>query len=342
MPDRPLRIAMVAPPWYDVPPVGYGGIEQLVADLVRTLIDRGNEVTLIGAGHNGTAANYLRTFSEPPRNRIGEALPEALHAARAARLLADLNVDVVHDHCLTSPLTATAVPAPTVVTVHGPVTGELGDLYAALGDTVGLIAISDAQRSFRPQLNWVATVHNAIDVADFPYQPAKDDYVLFLGRMNPDKGVHLAIEVCRQANRHLVIAAKCAEEAEQEYFDREVKPRLGPDVEYVGEADADAKRKLLCNARCLLLPLLWEEPFGLVMVEALACGTPVVALRRGSVPEVVVDGVTGLIGDEPSDLPAALAAVDAIDPADCRRDAERRFDLPVMAARYEQVYRAVS
>jgi glycosyltransferase involved in cell wall biosynthesis len=254
-------------------------------------------------------------------------------------LLNELDVDVVHDHCLAGPLTAAARNLRTVVTVHGPVTGELGDLYAALGDTVDLVAISDAQRSFRPELNWVATVHNAIDVADFPYQGDKEDYVLFLGRMNHDKGVHLAIEAARAANRRLLIAAKCEEQPEQEYFEEYVEPGLGNGIEFIGEADAARKRDLLRNARCLLLPLLWEEPFGLVMVEALACGTPVVALRRGSAPEVVVDGITGLLCDDPEDLPAALADIDRIDPAECRRDAERRFDLPVMAQRYEQVYR---
>ena len=225
--------------------------------------------------------------------------------------------------------------------MHGPVAGELGDLYAALGDRVELVAISRAQRLFRPDLNWVATVHNAVDVADFPYRTDKQDYVLFLGRMCHDKGVHLAIEAAKEAGRRLVIAAKCEEEPEKAYFEEYVEPRLGPDIEFIGQADGERKRELLTNARCLLLPLLWEEPFGLVMIEALACGTPVVALRRGSAPEVIVDGVTGLICDEPKELAAALGAIDRIDPAMCRRDAERRFDLTVMAQRYEQVYRGL-
>jgi len=284
----------------------------------------------------------MRTFPKPQSDLIGEPVPDILHTARAATLMADLDVDVVHDHCLAGPLTATGRDVPTVVTVHGPVAGELGDLYAALDDTVALVAISDAQRSFRQELNWVATVHNAIDVADFPFQAEKDDYVLFLGRMNPEKGVHVAVDACREAGLRLIIAAKCEEEAEQEYYEQEVQPRLAPGIEFIGEADAETKRDLLRNARCLLLPLLWEEPFGLVMIEALACGTPVVALRRGSAPEIVVDGVTGIICDEPAELPAALNRVTDIDPAACRRDAERRFDLPVMAARYEQVYRSLA
>lgn len=339
MADRPLRIAMVAPPWFEVPPEAYGGIEQFVADLVRTLLERGNEVALIGAGVNGTDAKTLSTFDTPQGHRIGDGLPEALHAARAVRLLAGLDVDIVHDNSLAGPLTATARPARTVVTVHGPVNGELGDLYAALGDSIDLVAISDAQRALRPDLNWAATVHNAIDVAAFPYRGDKRDYVLFLGRMCHDKGVHLAVDAAREAGQRLVIAAKCTEEPEQDYFEEYVRPRLGPDVDYIGEADLARKRELLRDARCLVLPVLWEEPFGLVMIEALACGTPVVALRRGSVPEVIIDGVTGLICDDPDDLAKALAEVGRICPQACRQDAERRFDLPLMAQRYEQVYR---
>lgn len=201
MVDRPLRIAMIAPPWFQMPPDAYGGIEQLVAHLVRTMIGRGNEVTLIGAGNggNGMDATVLNTFDAPQADRIGESLPEALHAALAMRLLDGLDFDVVHDHCLTGPLTAAARDARTVVTVHGPVTGELGDLYAALGDTIDLVAISDTQRAFRPDLNWVATVHNAIDVASFPHRGDKQDYVLFLGRMSHDKGVHVAVDAAREA-----------------------------------------------------------------------------------------------------------------------------------------------
>jgi glycosyltransferase involved in cell wall biosynthesis len=339
MANRPLHIAMVAPPWYEVPPAAYGGIEQLVGDLVQNLLRTGNEVTLIGAGETGTDAKYLQTLPTAPSDRIGESLPEVVHAALAAKELELLDVDVVHDHSLAGPLTAAARDVPTVVTVHGPVMDELGELYAALGDSVELVAISEAQRSFRPELNWVATVHNAIDVNGFPYQDDKEDYVLFLGRMSHEKGVHLAIDAAMAAGQRLVIAAKCEDDLEKEYFQEYVEPRLGPGAEYVGEASGPGKRDLLRTARCLLLPLLWEEPFGLVMIEALACGTPVVALRRGAAPEIVIDGVTGFVCDEPDELPAALREVDRIDPALCRRDAERRFDLSVMVQGYERVYR---
>jgi glycosyltransferase involved in cell wall biosynthesis len=336
-----LRVALVAPPWLEVPPQGYGGIEALCADLADGFVERGHDVHLFGSGPNGTAARFVRTYEDPPVERIGDVILEVIHAARVAAGLAELDVDVVHDHTLAGPLLARYRQTPTVHTVHGPVDGELGDYLEQLGSTVGLVAISDAQRRTRPGLNWIATVHNALRVADYPFRAEKDGYLLFLGRMNPDKGAHVAIDIAEHAGSRLLLAAKCNEPPEQRYFEEHVAPRLGPDVEWLGEADGDRKRVLLAGARCLLLPLQWEEPFGLVMIEALSCGTPVVALRRGAVPEVVVDGVTGYIRDDPSELVDALDRLDEIDPRACRERAESEFDVPVMLSRYEQVYRDV-
>ena len=339
MPKESLRIAMIAPPWLPVPPQGYGGIETLCADLTDELVARGHEVHLFGSGIDGTGANFVRTYEEPPIGRIGEAAPEIIHAARVADALGRIEVDIVHDHSFAGPLLARGRRAPTVVTVHGPLDSELGDYFRLLGRSVHLVSISDAQRRADPTLAWAATVLNAIRVRDYPFRPDKDDYALFLGRMNPDKGAHIAIDAARKAGRRLLLAAKLNEPAEQAYFDEQVEPRLGNGIEWLGEAGGERKRELLGRAGCLLLPLQWEEPFGLVMIEALACGTPVVTLRRGSVPEIVTDGVTGLVRDDPAELPAALAAVAGLDPYACRQRAERDFDLPVMVSRYEQVYR---
>ncbi|MGK5500277.1 glycosyltransferase family 4 protein [Streptomyces sp. URMC 125] len=343
MSNRQLRIAMVAPPWFDLPPRGYGGIEAMCADLVDALVARGHQVTLIAAGRNGTRARMVRTYDVPQGPRLGEPLPEVLHAAAAGRILDGLEVDVVHDHSLAGPLLARGRSVPTVVTVHGPVAGEPGEYYRQLGDSVHLVAISDAQRRTAPELNWCGTVHNALRPEDSPYRPDKEDWVLFLGRCTPDKGMHLAIDAARAAGREIRLAAKCSEPAEREYFEAEIRPRLGEGVEWLGEVGGVRKKELLARARCLLFPLQWEEPFGMVMIEAMACGTPVVTLRRGSVPEVVEDGATGLVRDDPAELPEAVRAVDRLDPARCRKSVVERFRPEIMAAGYEAVYlRAVA
>jgi glycosyltransferase involved in cell wall biosynthesis len=217
--------------------------------------------------------------------------------------------------------------------------GELGHYYRQLGTTVSLVAISEAQRASAPDLNWVATVCNGIDVASFPFREAKEDWLLFVGRFNPEKAPHLAIDAARAAGRRIVLAGKVNEPAEQKYFDTVIRPRLGADVDYVGEVDATAKRELYAKARCLLFPVRWPEPFGMVMIEAMACGTPVVALDCGSVPEVVVDGTTGVICAAPEELPAAITKTERLRPADCRAHVADHFDLTVVAEKYEKVYR---
>jgi glycosyltransferase involved in cell wall biosynthesis len=335
--DR-LHVAMIAPPWYDIPPQGYGGIEAVTADLVAGLVRRGHRVTLIGAG----AGVDLRTYDEPPSERIGEPTPEVLHAAKAERFLADLCVDVVHDHSLAGPLAAASRSSPTIVTCHGEVTGELGDYYRALGGCVSLVAISWAQRAHAPDLNWIGRVHNAVDVSTFPFSDRKEDWVLWLGRFSPDKGAHLAIDAARAVGRRIVLAGRLTEEIETAYFEEYVRPRLGHGAEYVGEADAALKRELLSKARCLVFPLQWEEPFGMIMIEAMACGTPVVALRKGSVPEIVLDGVTGFVRTELDELPAAIEAVGMLDPVASRAHVTRNFDVAGMAEAYERVYHRVA
>ncbi len=337
--QKPMNIAVIAPPWFTVPPHGYGGVENVCADLVHGLTERGHAVTLIGAGASGTPARFVATYDVPPSARLGEPLPEVLHAAAAARVLDDLNVDIVHDHTLAGPLLARGRDIPTVVTMHGPIAGEAGEYYRQLGNTIDLVAISAAQHRAAPDLPWVGTVHNAVDVTTFPFRTAKEDKVLFLGRLHPDKAVHLAIDAARGAGLPIVVAGKCSEPAELAYFRTHIEPRLGPDVTIFGQADANAKRELLASSAALLFPIVWDEPFGMVMIEAMACGTPVVALNRGSVPEVVLDGVTGMICDLPDQLPDAIHAARRLDPAACREHVRTQFDVVTMSQGYEAIYR---
>jgi glycosyltransferase involved in cell wall biosynthesis len=328
---------VVAPPWYEVPPAGYGGIEWICHWLVEGLVIRGHQVTLVAAGTKHPGVRFLSTFQRPPSERLGQALPELLHAALADRLLAGLDLDVVHDHSAAGPLTALGRRIPTVVTAHQTTEGESGRYYRAIADRVALVAISQAQRRRLPELGWAGVVHNGIPVAQYPYQVDKDNFALFLGRMGPDKGAHRAIAAARAAGVPLVLAAKCSEPAELAYFEQEIRPQLGGEVTWVGEADTATKKELLARARCLLFPVRWQEPFGIVLVEALACGTPVVALAGGAVTEILTHGRTGLVTDQPQDLPGLLAQVGRLDPAACRQRAWR-FDVAVMVAGYEAIY----
>ena len=336
---RPLRVAMVIPPWYQLPPTGYGGIESVCAALVDALCARGHDVTVFGAGAStGTAGRFVSTMTDLQHPRLGEAIPATVHAARVEALLSQERYDVIHDHSPCGPLSAKSRTAPTVVTVHGPADGELGDCYAALGRSVHLVAISEAQRRRRSGLPWVATVHNAVDPAQYTFSASPDGPVLWLARFCPEKGPDLAIQACRAAGLPLVLAGKCSEPRELEYLTDVVRPLLGPDTELVLNADRHTTRGLLRDARCLVLPIRWHEPFGMVMVEAMASGTPVVALNRGSVPEIVRDGVTGIVCADPTGLPDALRRVGALDPAACAGHVRDHFGADLMARRYEAVY----
>jgi glycosyltransferase involved in cell wall biosynthesis len=337
----PLKLAIVAPPWYDVPPAGYGGIERVCYYLANGLTERGHDVTLVGAGSGDGSTSFIQTSAVPASesHTIGDALPEVIHAARSSQALAELELDLIHDHSLAGPLTARGPGPPTLITAHGPVSGDFGSYFRALGDDVGLVAISESQRQSAPDLPWVATIHNALDVAEYPFGTDKQDYVAFVGRMTADKGVAEAIDAARGAGRHLILAAKCAEEEEWRYFEREIEPRLGDDVEWIQDADADRTNSILVHARCTVFPIQWREPFGMVMIESMACGTPVVALRNGSVPEVIEDGVTGFIRDEPDELPDAIERSGELDPQACRDRVIRLFDVPDMISKYEAAYR---
>lgn len=332
---------MVVPPWYGVPPPGYGGLEQVVAGLVDALALRGHAVTLFGAGvENGTAADFVPTVPDLQHDRLGEALPELAHLARVNRMITPGDFDVIHDHTTIGPLVAGRRRVPTVATVHGNPVGEYGDVLSDIHPGVGLVAISHAQRRRAPHLPWVATVHNGMEVAAMPRtEAASAGPVLWLARFSADKGPDLAISACRAAGLPLVLVGKCHEPVEQRYFAEVVEPMLGPDVTLVANADRATCLRLLVQARCLLMPLRWEEPFGMVMVEAMATGTPVVALNRGAVPEIVRPGVTGLVCDDPGELPSALHEVAAIDPAACVAHVAAHFSTEQMAIGYEPVYR---
>jgi glycosyltransferase involved in cell wall biosynthesis len=336
-----VRIAILSPVWFPVPPTRYGGIEWIVALLADGLAERGHDVTLFAAGDSTTKAKLVSVFQEAPSEFIGTTVYE-LHHALACFERAD-EFEVVNDH---SGALAAALGAgsrtPILHTVHGPLNRRSGELYEQIdrvAPRVGLISLSMNQRSPLPDLNWVANCPNALDLSLYPVHPHRGEYLLFLGRMSPDKGAHRAIEVAQQVGLPLKLAGKMQELREEEFFEATVRPHLGGEIEYLGEVSHAEKVDLLQNARATLFPIEWAEPFGLVMIESMACGTPVIATRYGAVPEVIEDGRTGIIVDDHAQMAAALPQADAIDPLECRRYVEERFSKERMVADYEAAYR---
>ena len=338
-----MKIAVLSPVWFPVPPSGYGGIEWIVSLLADGLADAGHEVTLFASGDSHTRAELSYTFRRAPSERIGQTFWELQHALGCFKR--DGEFDVVHDHTgLMGLALGSLLRTPLVHTVHGPLIGPPGELYeqiVRIAPKAHLISLSLNQRRPKPHLPWLANVPNALDLSFYPYAPMGGDYLLFLGRMSPDKGAHRAVAVALETGLPLKIAGKCAEPAEQEYFDAMVRPHLGDGREYVGEVSHGEKVELLRAARATLFPIEWEEPFGLVMIESMACGTPVIATRWGAVPEVVEHGKTGIVVDHWDHMSSALEAASKLDPAEMRRAVEERFTPERMVADYVAAYESV-
>lgn len=330
-----MRIGIVSPPWIPVPPVKYGGTELVVDLLARGLAAAGHEVVLWTTGDATCPVERRAFFAEPP-TPIGAVAIELAHVITAYDQMRD--VDIVHDHTVSGVFAADAV-APMVVTHHGPFTAAFAPVARRLGDRAALVAISHSQAATAgPGVAVHSVIHHGVDVERIPVGSGDGGYVAFLGRMNPDKGVHQAIDIARRAGIPIKVAAKCREDAEREYFETEIRPRLGADAEYLGELGDTDKHALLGGALALVNPIQWPEPFGLVMVEALACGTPVVATPWGAAPEIVTDGRTGYLRTDVRGLAASLAHVAAIDRRSCRSSAERHFSMARMVHDHERLY----
>jgi glycosyltransferase involved in cell wall biosynthesis len=340
--EEPLRVAVLAPVWFAVPPTGYGGIELVVSLLADGLAEAGHDVTLFASGDSRTRGKLSAVYAEAPSELIGRAMPDLRHVL-ACYDRAD-EFDVVNDHTgmLGAALGGLATTA-VLHTVHGPLDiAEAQEIYARiakLAPRVGLISISENQRRPMPDLPWAATIPNAIDLSIYPCKPHRGDYLLFLGRMSPDKGAHRAIAVAMELGIPLKIAGKRRELKERQYFAELVEPHIGHGVEYLGEVTHGEKVELLQDARATLFPIEWEEPFGLVMIESMACGTPVIATRHGAVPEVIEDGVSGVIVNSYREMAAALDRADGLDPIECRRYVEARFSPARMVDDYVAAYR---
>ncbi|MCW2704613.1 MAG: glycosyl transferase, group 1 [Blastococcus sp.] len=336
-----MRIGLIAPPWLPVPPPAYGGTESVVDRLARGLVRAGHDVLLAAAANSSCPVPRVAGTAEAADQApvCGDSVTELSHVITGYAAMGA--VDIVHDHTLVGPLYRDAHQgAPIVTTNHGPFDGLLTPIYRAMRG-VAVIGISHHQASTATGVLIAAVIHHGIDVEALPVGPGDGGYASFVGRMCPDKGPREAVMIARTAGVPLKMAAKMREPCERDYFESSIKPLLGSDVEYLGELGPDDKMELIGGSFSLLNPLQWAEPFGLVMIEALAVGTPVVATAAGSAPEIVDDGVTGYLRDGQLNLAAALLVAADLDRSACRAAALARFSTDRMVAAHVQLYRDV-
>jgi len=343
-----VRVLQLAPVWETVPPPAYGGTETVVHLLAEELTRRGVEVTLCASGDSVTSA---KLFSVVPQSlRAADLCEDALqyglmHAALSLRQARDY--DLIHCHSGPPAEFGMAlshlVDVPMLMTLHNHLSQSERLIWSSYRGWYN--TISHHQHLHSPALplaQFAGVVHNAIDVDSFPFETEKDDYLLFMGRLVPEKGPHLAAEVARRLGSRLVIAGKVAAPEEREFFDTVMRPLIDDNVVcFVGEANGRQKRELYRKARCLLLPLLWDEPFGLVMIEAMACGTPPIVFPRGAAPEIIENGRTGFLVNDVVEMAEAVRRVREIDPSRCREAVQDRFSPAVLAERYMAIYRRI-
>jgi glycosyltransferase involved in cell wall biosynthesis len=341
-----MRIAQVAPLYESVPPALYGGTERVVSYLTEELVQLGHEVTLFASGDSQTRAKLVAACPQAlwHADDCRETLPH--HVRQMELVFRDASrFDVLHFHgdYLHFPLVRRC-PCPSVTTLHGRLyVPDLGPLLREYPE-VPLVSISNDQRRPLPEANWQATIHHGLPRHLHTFRERPGDYLAFLGRISPEKRLDRAIEIARRCDRKLKIAAKIYPE-ERDYYHQIIEPLLNASrcfVEFIGEVGGREKDAFLGNAYALLFPIDWPEPFGLVMIEALACGTPVVGWRRGSVPEVITDGVSGFVVDSIPEAVEAIGRVAGLCRRACRDDFERRFDAARMAQDYVDVYRRLA
>lgn len=347
-----MRVAMVAPPWFKIPPAGYGGIEVVVHLLTEGLIDRGHEVTLCTVGSSSTRALVHAVFDDemesyldaPPSSFLNIALT---HALACYEEISHEQIDIIHDHTWKEGLLAAAfIDKPVVHTVHGPFDEENERFYRLFkrlfggSEKVHFVTISDYHQSCLPGLNYAGTVYNGVLLDKYPYSEQKDDFFFYIGRFNGEKAPHLACQVAEELGARLILAGKVHEKEERSYFERHIIPYLSSDIQFVGELGHWSKEKmrLFSRAKGYLYPIQWDEPFGITMVEAMACGTPVVTFGRGAAPEIVDHERTGLVVDTMEEFVEAAKRVAEIHPRDCRDRVEMLFTADIMVEGYEAVY----
>lgn len=341
--EKRMKILLIAPPWISVPPNGYGGVEWVVALIADELAKRGKDVVLFATGDSSTNAQLRYVFPEAQTSKLGKlgmTIYDSMQVSGAFEIADEF--DIVHDH---SGFLAVAfkhrIKTPMLHTLHGSFNDSTSQFYAHFKDACFYNAISEYQRNCLPILNYMDTVYNAIDVKNFPFSEEKEDYLIMVSRVSPSKGTHLAIEVAKKLGEKLVLVGKIDPEA-IEYYDAMIKPHIdGKQIVFTGEVDEKEKRDLLKRAKCFIFPIQWPEPFGLVMAEAMACGTPVVALRNGASPEVIGSGGLGFVVDTLDEMIASVKKASSIDSKACRQHVLDNFSPEKMTDKYEQNYRKI-
>lgn len=336
-----MRVGIVAPPWIPVPPPAYGGTEAVIDAIAVGMAELGHEVWLAATRDSTCQVNRVAVGTAPTRP-IGDLGAERNHVARAYTGLMSAQVDVIHDHTLIGPVYGDrATSIPIVTTVHGPFDEAMLARYRNMPADVSIIAISRHQASTARGVRIDTVIHHGVDHRAISPGPGDGGYLAFLGRMTPSKGVPEAIAVARASGVPLKIAAKMREPAEREFFDSAVAPLLGQDCEYLGELSREDKYALLGAAMALLNPIQWDEPFGMVMIEAMAAGTPVIATPRGASPEIVEDGITGYLRPDIRGLAEAIPLVTALDRRIVRSRVEERFSRERLALDHVAFFKTV-
>jgi len=325
-----MKIAMISTPHIPSPPRGYGASELIAGTLAEGLHRRGHTVRLFACPGSSTSVDELHTFPETSYARTYEQR-ELIHVARA--LSESQDCDLIHNHCIgAGPAFSNFAAIPFMTTLH-----YLHPLVFAHPDAP-YIAVSDHQRRTLSNVNVVARIHNGIDLRDFPLSRQRDDYLLFLGRFHPNKGADSAIDVAERLGRKLVIAAPAPPDDQRDWFEECIRPRLRGSIEWVGPVEGGQKAALIGRAAASLVPIRWDEPFGLVIIEAMACGTPPIVMRRGAAPEIVVDGVTGFLVDDVRQMIEAVERASTVNPDTCRRHVQENFSVEKMVDGYVRLF----
>jgi glycosyltransferase involved in cell wall biosynthesis len=333
-----MKIAILSPIAWRTPPEKYGPWEQVASNLTEGLVEKGYKVTLFATANSITKAK-LEWVCKLPYEVDKENDPKVLECLHISHLMEQANrFDIIHNHFDFLPLSYSGlVKTPILTTIHGFSSPKIFPVYKKYNATTSYVSISNSDRN--KELDYLTTIYHGLDPKKFTFRKEKEDYLLYFGRIHPHKGAHAAIEIARKAGLPLKIAGLIQDEA---YFNSEIKPFIDNEkVQYLGNVGPEIRNKLLGSAKALLHPIFFEEPFGLSVLEAMMCGTPVIAFKRGSMPELIVEEKTGFLPNNISEAVVAVKALDKIDPKTCRNYAVKNFSLDTMVNAYIEAYKTI-